>query len=282
MQYVIDRMKSTNTYIKKTGLLFLGLFILASCSSDDDSIDAPSSGLSDMEILIAIDDANPTNVLGWDTEEEDLSKWNGVTVANGRVTSLSIAEKGIEQLPEAIGGLTELDTLNVGSNALTALPASIGELTGLYELSLYNNQISELPDEMAGLKANLEVLNLSRNQLEGYPEVISGLTALKYLSLSNNVMAELPASIEGLVNLEEFNLFRTGLVTLLEEIGALVSLKRLDVSGNDNTLESLPEVLADLENLERIDVPAQGDVFIPEALKERDKNDPDFSIYYWW
>ena len=46
------------------------LLFLFSCSDDEDN--TPTS-LRDIDALIAIDSANPTNTLGWDTNDPNIS-----------------------------------------------------------------------------------------------------------------------------------------------------------------------------------------------------------------
>ena len=54
------------------------------------------------EVLIAIDNANPGNRLGWDQNEPDLSKWWGITVTNNTVTKNDIEGDNINVLPPEI------------------------------------------------------------------------------------------------------------------------------------------------------------------------------------
>ncbi|MEL6484840.1 MAG: hypothetical protein AAFP96_08350, partial [Bacteroidota bacterium] len=121
--------------MKKISILFLSLFVFAACSKDDDNAEQE---LTDLDALVALDQANPTNTMGWDQNEQDPSKWNGVTVKNGRVTSIVVEkEKGVKVLPEAISALTQLDSLIVPENGIEKLPAGIGKLTSLKKLDLF-------------------------------------------------------------------------------------------------------------------------------------------------
>lgn len=53
-------------------------------------------------------------------------------------------------LPESLGQLTQLRTLDLSNNELTALPESLRKLTGLTRLYLHGNDALELPTEMLG------------------------------------------------------------------------------------------------------------------------------------
>ena len=46
-------------------------------------------------------------------------------------TELDLSDRGLTELPAAIGRLTRLESLDLSGNELTELPAAIGELGGL-------------------------------------------------------------------------------------------------------------------------------------------------------
>ena len=86
---------------------------------------------------------------------------------------LDLSGMELEELPAAIGGLTQLETLVLGKtrgvggavgNSLTRLPSEIGQLKSLTTLSLSKNKLSELPHEFSQL-TSLTTLDLSSNRL---------------------------------------------------------------------------------------------------------------------
>jgi len=105
-----------------------------------------------------------------------------IAVARRRITRaarehwrvLQLSRLGLAVLPEAIGQLTGLTTLDLSGNQLTALPEAIGQLTALTTLDLSSNRLTVLPDAIGQL-AGLITLDLSRNpQLsDPPPEVIA-------------------------------------------------------------------------------------------------------------
>ena len=92
------------------------------------------------------------------------------------------------EIPEEIGGLTNLKHLYLYDNGLTGqLPSSIGGLSSLTHLFLYGNALSgSIPGELGEL-SNLEKLFLYDNQLTGeLPNEINDLAHLEYLYINNN------------------------------------------------------------------------------------------------
>ena len=81
-------------------------------------------------------------------------KWND----KGRLTMLWLYDDTlIGVIPESIGNLTQLDTLNLAFNQLSGeLPESIGSLINLNYLYLYQNQLSGIiPDSICNIIPNL-------------------------------------------------------------------------------------------------------------------------------
>ena len=74
----------------------------------------------------------------------------------------------LTSIPESIGNLTALRSLELDENELTSLPVGIGNLTALTSLDVSGNQLTSLPDSIGKLTA-LEMLNLVDNNLENLP-----------------------------------------------------------------------------------------------------------------
>ncbi|HJT31368.1 MAG TPA: COR domain-containing protein [Pirellulales bacterium] len=145
---------------------------------------------------------------------------------SGATTLNDLRDLKLTQLPESIGHLTELQTLDLSGNQLTALPESIGRLTELQQLDLSGNQLTALPKSLGQLK-QLQSLNLDRNKLMVLPESLGKLMQLQSLKLCNNQLTVLPMSLGRLTQLSELDISANRLSTLPEWLGKFTNLRVL-------------------------------------------------------
>ncbi len=164
-----------------------------------------------MSLYTAANGDNWTNKTGWGGAQGTECTWFGVSCdAGGLVTQLQLnANNLVGPLPEAIGVLNRLETLNLGSNSLSGpLPAAIGFMNDLRYLHLNSNQFSgPLPEEWA--YADILVnLALSSNQLSGpVPDWMGEKEQLQTLYLSGNQFSgPIPASLADLPALTHLHL----------------------------------------------------------------------------
>jgi hypothetical protein len=120
-----------------------------------------------------------------------------------RSTELSLDGLGLSSIPEQIGDLADLTSLNLNNNLLTTVHARIGNLAALKTLHIsYNPQLNMIPEEISNLKA-LTHLYIFHNQLTTIPEGIVSLPNLERLDLrGNNQLTPSPALIDRLSELE--------------------------------------------------------------------------------
>ncbi|XP_058185531.1 disease resistance protein RPV1-like isoform X2 [Rhododendron vialii] len=150
-------------------------------------------------------------------------------------------------LPEEIGNLISLQTLDLAKNTLSILPDGICNLICLKRLHLEENNVSNLPSGIGRL-TSLESLYLSRNSLCTLPDTIGKLSCLKYLLVGNNKLSHLPSEIGDLESLERLVLEgNNGFRALPESICKLVRLRYLDL--NDCNLSHLPSEIDRLISL---------------------------------
>lgn len=74
----------------------------------------------------------------------------------------------VEWLPDSLGKLTTLTSLDLSENHIVVLPNTIGGLSSLTKLDLRSNRINQLPESIGEL-FNLVYFNLSGNQLSSLP-----------------------------------------------------------------------------------------------------------------
>ena len=199
----------------------------------------PSRLEADRDALVALynatDGDNWTDKTNWLTDS-DLSTWFGVTVLNGRVTSLSLRNNNLTgvispelgnltnltwlildwnrlsgEIPVELGNLSNLRVLRLGGfESGGSIPAFLGNLTNLEELNLGSNQLSgEIPAELGNL-TNLTRLILDWNRLSGeIPVELGNLAKLEWLNLrANELSGSIPAFLGNLTNLTSLILSR--------------------------------------------------------------------------
>jgi Leucine-rich repeat (LRR) protein len=168
-----------------------------------------------------------------------------------RLDALDLSNNFLKQaLPEEIGLLTTLSSLNMGNNDLEALPAQLGSLTRLVRLDLSYNALRSIPTHL-GLLTNLEDLSLGYNELASIPTEIGRLLNVTYINLMQaGVTGTIPSEIGQLQNLRVLQLSGTRVNgTIPSELGQASSLKTLNVFNNTNLQGPIPSELGNLLQL---------------------------------
>ncbi|MEM6351868.1 MAG: leucine-rich repeat domain-containing protein, partial [Cyanobacteria bacterium P01_D01_bin.14] len=148
-------------------------------------------------------------------------------------TELDLSGQGLTELPEAIGKLTQLETLVLGKglkndkgnqkygieqidgkpqvvalvsgNALTVLPPSLAHLSNLKTLELSGLSLKELPGFIDQF-SQLEILAAVRSQISQIPDSLAQLQSLQQLYLSSNQITQIPDSLAQLQSLQQLYL----------------------------------------------------------------------------
>lgn len=166
-----------------------------------------------------------------------------------QVTHLNLSNNILEEIPEILASLTNLQKLDVSNNRLIKVSHNIAHLSSLTQLILKNNQLSEegLPKDMLEMRS-LRTLNLSGNELTCIPPQLFDLASLRNLFLGANKISQITPSIIRLRRLRQLYLGGNRLETLPTEIGELTNLQGFQLS--DNRLRRLPESVCNLRKLQ--------------------------------
>lgn len=194
-------------------------------------------------------DKNPN--LDFDRIILQLSKYE-------QVDTLFIEQCGLVRISDKIGQLKGLKYLSLFANSLDNLPESLGNLKELRSLNLCYNPLGEreldklfqnlgpgsvltdlglchggtiIPASISHLK-RLETLIVTGHYMKQLPHSISELEALKSLSITNGPLQQLPHHIGKLKNLEELRLQNNQLSRLPRSMMTLTNLQFLNIEHN--------------------------------------------------
>ena len=210
--------------------------------------------VGDCAALLAAKDGleGATGNLNW-AADRAIGDWDGVTIANNRVSELDLSDKGLDGgIPAELGNLDELAMLYLYRNGLTGgIPAELGNLGNLRGAEMWGNELTgAIPPELGRL-GNLRTLWLSNNRLTGaIPAELGGLANLRKLVLNGNQLTgDIPVELGGLANLEWLYLSDNRLTGEIPAwLGNLARLDLLSLSGNRLT-GGIPAELGGLANL---------------------------------
>lgn len=154
-----------------------------------------------------------------------------------RLLHLIISDSGLADLPEALGELLEMRSLEVDRNALTTMPSSLQCLAGnLESLSAARNRlVSGALERLAPLE-HLVSLKLDHNQLGGLDGLsLSRKPHLVTLSVAHNKLRNLPQDPWGdLVMLQHLNVSANELTELPSEMGLMKEKKLTELLLHEN------------------------------------------------
>jgi hypothetical protein len=138
--------------------------------------------------------------------------------------------KNLLTLPEGIGNLTSLRTLDLHYSNIRSLPSSIGQLQKLEDLGLsYTKNLLTLPEEIGNL-INLKTLRLNKSNIASLPPSIGQLQKLEYLGLAcTKNLLTLPEEIGNLSKLEWLHLECSGITSLPDSLQNLRTPLRLHI-----------------------------------------------------
>ena len=171
----------------------------------------------------------------------------------------------LTELPESLGQLTQLQSLNLSGNRLTTLPDWLNHLIQLRALNLSGNRLTTLP-KWLGQFRQLGTLNLSSNLLTALPESLGQLNELQTLHLSSNRLKALPDSLGQLSQLHTLNLSFNGKLHFPDFLSSLLQLREIRCS--ENGLKTLPMWLGNLRSLAYLDSVSNQITELPVSLNQ--------------
>jgi len=117
---------------------------------------------------------------------------------------LEIEGCALRALPDGLGNLAALETINVANNALTRL-----DLEGCSFLACLNaagNKLADIDNVSWASLTRLTELKVSRNKLAGLPASLGQCAQLATLEAESNAIKELPSELAGLKKLKALKL----------------------------------------------------------------------------
>lgn len=226
--------------------------------------DGEKLSLIKLASLIEVSSKKGTRDLNLQNKLMDQIEWLPDSIGKlSSLITLDLSENRIVALPNSIGGLSSLVKFDLHSNRIAELPESMGNLLSLVYLNLRGNQLSSLPATFGRL-VRLEELDLSSNNLSLIPEAIGSLISLKKLNVETNDIEEIPHTIGQCSSLKELRADYNRLKALPEAVGKIATLEVLSVRYNN--IKQLPTTMSSLSNLRELDVSFNELESVPESL----------------
>jgi Leucine-rich repeat (LRR) protein len=210
-----------------------------------------------------------------------VSNWHGVTVANGRVSFLLLAQNNLTgQIPASISNLSAMVFLALDFNQLSgSIPPEFGSLSNLGTCYLNNNQLSGNIPSTFGNLTSLGYLHMENNLLTGsipsnfsnfsklinavfdnnqftgsFPSPPGSFPALTLLSITHNLLDSIPHTIGNMTALNSLDMSYNHLKDSIPySIGNLTALNTLNLDNNQLS-GAIPSSLGNFPNLNTLDV----------------------------
>jgi hypothetical protein len=106
----------------------------------------------------------------------------GFFASDGHVVKLMIEGMGLVALPDSIGDLSFLESINASRNQISLLPESMARLVKLKFLTMVGNPIPVLPAWIGDL-GELQIISLGACNLESLPESLTRLRKVQAFTI---------------------------------------------------------------------------------------------------
>ncbi|XP_058768228.1 receptor-like protein EIX1 [Vicia villosa] len=198
---------------------------------------------------------------------EECCKWEGISCDNftSYVTRLDLNDFGLTgKLDSSICELRHLTSLSLQENQLGGkIPNCIGSFSHLIELNLHGNELVGVVPPSLGNLSNLQTLDLGLNSYLSVNdfEWLSHLSNLRQLDLTMVILSlvvDWLSSISKISSLSELHLSDCRLhnITLksIPHLNSSISLKSLDLRGNNLNSSILPWIISVSKTLTDLDI----------------------------
>ena len=169
----------------------------------------------------------------------------------------------IPSLPQSIGLLKNLRTLDFSGSRIVSLPSTICNLKYLRRLDGARSLLAELPASVGKLK-NLQIIDLSHTHIKRLPKTFGKLSALQSLNLSYTELTDFPVSLCSLQSLRLLNLSGVRLTTIPTEGFHLKALENLYL--DESTINDIHFIVKGLESLRVLSLSRTSITYLPDAL----------------
>lgn len=105
------------------------------------------------------------------------------------VTKLNLSNQNLNQIPNGVYELDNLQYLNLSGNKLDYIPKKITNLESLEYLNFSRNDLTSIPSYIENL-SKIETLQLSHNKISAVPKQMANMQSLKKLILIYNDLDE--------------------------------------------------------------------------------------------
>ena len=145
------------------------------------------------------------------------------------------------------------------------LPETLGTLKKLETLNLDHNDLASLPESLVNIKTLKKVV-LSHNKLKHFPLFLCQLVRLDFADLSSNSIEALPEDGIDIFNGVELNLNSNSISVLPASLAKCKRLKVLRAEENTLELGGVPEVILTESKISLLCL--NGNLFSPRELQE--------------
>lgn len=218
--------------------------------------------LGAVEKLIA--DADETK-----NDTVDLRRFRSLRAIPPSLRKLSHLKKlhltaGLEELPEWLLELTQLELLNISGCKISNLPEWISDWPLLNSLNLSAINLSSIPNSLR--KLDLNSLDISRCNLPQIPEFIFDYKNLTSLKISGNQLINIGENCKKLKKIKSLGISACGLKELPDWICMFPELSNLEAHGNK--ISEIPSEIGYLSSLKNLDLHSNTINHIPDEISK--------------